>query len=83
MALTIARAIENQVYVLACNRVGQDSNMIDYCGDSAIIGFSGYIGCSNFNEEAILIETLDIQLQQEYRAKFSFLESQDISTLDM
>ena len=35
--LLMARAIENQSYVIGVNRVGTDNNMNDYSGDSAII----------------------------------------------
>ena len=36
-----ARAIENQYYVLACNRVGDDGNSIAHCGHSQIIAPNG------------------------------------------
>ncbi len=39
--LMMARAIENQSYVIGLNRVGQDGNQIDYSGDSAIIDPQG------------------------------------------
>ena len=40
-SLIAARAIENQAYVIAVNRVGIDGNDIHYSGDSAIIDFKG------------------------------------------
>ncbi|MBS99973.1 MAG: amidohydrolase [Oceanospirillaceae bacterium] len=39
--LLAARAIENQCYVAAVNRVGQDGKGLDYAGDSQIIDFKG------------------------------------------
>lgn len=36
-----ARAIENQCYVIACNRVGTDGNGINHIGNSCIINFMG------------------------------------------
>jgi predicted amidohydrolase len=32
-----ARAIENQSFVIGCNRVGVDGNKLEYSGDSCII----------------------------------------------
>jgi len=43
--LTMCRAIENQVYVVACNRVGRDKNLT-FCGSSRIIDPDGTIVCS-------------------------------------
>lgn len=42
-ALLIARAIENQCYVIGVNRVGQNPDGTSYSGDSAIIGPKGDI----------------------------------------
>ncbi len=39
--LLMARAIENQCYVVGLNRLGQDGNDIDYSGDSAVIDPTG------------------------------------------
>lgn len=36
-SLLVARAIENQCYVAACNRVGVDGNGVNHCGDSQVI----------------------------------------------
>ncbi|MGS9235382.1 nitrilase-related carbon-nitrogen hydrolase, partial [Salmonella enterica subsp. enterica serovar Infantis] len=41
--LLTARAIENQVYVEGCNRVGNDGNWLHYRGDSRIINPQGDI----------------------------------------
>ncbi len=39
--LLMARAIENQAYVIGINRTGRDNNDIDYLGDSAVISPKG------------------------------------------
>ncbi len=39
--LLMARAIENQSYVIGLNRIGRDNNDIDYSGDSAVISPKG------------------------------------------
>jgi predicted amidohydrolase len=41
--LLIARAIENQAYVVGVNRVGNDGNQIPHSGDSLVIDAKGYI----------------------------------------
>lgn len=41
--LLIARAIENQCYVAAVNRIGTDNYNIEYSGDSMIIDYKGNI----------------------------------------
>jgi predicted amidohydrolase len=38
-----ARAIENQCYVVACNRIGTDGNGLEYNGKSLIIDPNGEI----------------------------------------
>ena len=38
-----ARAIENQCYVIGCNRAGVDGANIPYTGDSAIIDYKGFV----------------------------------------
>jgi predicted amidohydrolase len=40
-ALLQARAIENQCYVAACNRVGQDNNQLTYNGHSQVVDMYG------------------------------------------
>lgn len=40
--LAIARAIENQAYVVACNRTGRDPNL-EYAGGSLIVGPDGTV----------------------------------------
>lgn len=42
-ALLMARALENQCYVVAVNRVGTDGMQLDYSGDSMIIDYKGSI----------------------------------------
>lgn len=54
-----ARAIENQLYVLACNRVGQD-RANTFCGHSAIIGPKGEIIAEAEEDETLLTATIDL-----------------------
>src|ERR1700712_1536332 len=40
-SLLLARAIENQAYVVGCNRVGTAGDGLKYCGDSRIVDPTG------------------------------------------
>jgi omega-amidase len=82
MALLKARAIENQAYIVACNRVGKDPN-VSYSGDSMIIDYNGRILAHEEYNEAILYEILDKNAQIKHREKFNFLASQDKFTLHL
>ena len=41
--LLAARAIENQAYVCACNRIGKDGNHLQYSGGSQVIDYRGRV----------------------------------------
>lgn len=41
--LLVARAIENQTYVIGVNRIGEDGNQINHSGDTAVINPRGEI----------------------------------------
>lgn len=59
--LLIARAIENQAYVLGVNRVGQDGLGIDYAGDSCLIDPKGHvIAQAKSGEEALIEESISL-----------------------
>ena len=42
-SLAIARAIENQSYVITVNRIGEDTNGNQYSGDSQVINSYGQV----------------------------------------
>ena len=65
-ALLVSRAIENQCYVVACNRVGQDPNNV-FGGHSLIIDPWGEMIAEAGEEEEILTGTLDLARVQEVR----------------
>jgi len=56
--LLIARAMENQCYIAAVNRVGNDGNNISHTGDSMILDYAGriLISAKPFREEIINYE---------------------------
>ena len=59
-ALLIARAIENQCFVIACNRVGSDPNN-QFAGHSMIIDPWGKIIAESSDQEEILYAEIDLQ----------------------
>jgi predicted amidohydrolase len=71
-----ARAIENQCYVLAANRVGKDANDLNYSGDSSIINPLGEIMIQKSNEEFVLNEEINSLFLKETRKKLPFLKDQ-------
>lgn len=80
-ALLRARAIENQCYVLAVNRVGQDENKLEYPGHSMIISPTGEIMYLGKNAEETKTITLQKELIQQTREKFPFANDKDSFTI--
>ncbi len=71
LALLKARAIENQSYVIAVNRIGVDGNELKYSGDSIIFNPLGeQISKSKTNEEFIDIVELPLDSMEMYRRNF-------------
>lgn len=71
--LLMARAIENQMYVIACNRVGQ-SDGTSFFGHSMIIDPWGDIVAEGGEEETIITGTLDTGLPDEVRGRIPVFE---------
>lgn len=66
-----ARAIENQAYVLGCNRVGQDGNGHGYSGDSVILDYLGEpLADLPPGEAGVLRCRLDLAVLQQFRQQF-------------
>ncbi len=69
--LLIARAIENQSYVIGVNRIGIDGNNINHSGDSVVINpYGQIIAQANPNEEQILSAELSFDEIDTIRKKF-------------
>lgn len=69
--LLAARAIENQVYVAGCNRVGEDPNCLSYSGDSLIISPQGEILANAEPDAATRLDAeLSLETLQSYRSAF-------------
>ncbi len=71
--LLTARAIENQAYVAAVNRVGTDGNDLDYAGDSMIIDPMGNVLASASEGETILMADVDAAEVERVRTRFPFM----------
>lgn len=67
-ALNIARAIENQMFVIAVNCVGQHRENVFY-GHSLVIDPWGQILVEGSDEEAVLTAVMDTALVEEVRSK--------------
>jgi predicted amidohydrolase len=68
-----ARAIENQCYVAAVNRVGKDTRL-NYPGRSMIIDPMGNEVLNCENNEGVFTASVELELVNSTRAKFPFLD---------
>ena len=76
--LLLARAMENQAYVIGCNRIGNDANGIYYSGDSAIIDPIGeYLIKCTPHEEGVYYQTLSKVFLERCRKQFPVLSDRD------
>jgi len=80
-ALLIARAIENQCYVVGVNRVGQDGNGVPYSGSSMIIDPIGRPLHAAQQQETMLLGHLDRDKLTQYREKFPVWMDSDAFSL--
>jgi omega-amidase len=76
-SLLVARAIENQAYVVGVNRVGFDGNQKAHSGDSAVIDFQGGTIFETSENENISTTILNRGDLLKFRDKFGFLADQD------
>ncbi len=69
-----ARAIENQCFVIAANRIGEDGNGLRYAGGSCVISPLGeLIAYAGANDE-LMTASVDLDLTMSVRDKFPFLQ---------
>ena len=77
-SLLIARAIENQCYVIGVNRIGKDGHGTSHSGDSMVIGPQGEILASVETEEpAVVTTTLSMKKLIDFREKYPFAPDWD------
>ncbi len=76
-SLLVARAIENQCYVIGVNRVGKDGNEIEYAGDSMVINPLGEVIYYKEDVDDIFTITLNKQTIEDVRNQFPFWKDAD------
>lgn len=77
-SLLVARAIENQSFVLGVNRVGKDGNAIYHSGDSVCLGPLGNeIDTCLPGKEQVMDVVITKEELSTIRSKFRFLEDKD------
>lgn len=73
-ALTLARAIENQCYVVGANRVGTDGTLT-FCGSSCLIDPVGTpVASGSMDREEILVGEIASETVNNHRQTMPFLE---------
>jgi len=72
-ALLVARAIENQAYVVGVNRVGADGNGLEHLGDSRIVSPMGELLATAAGAETMLLADVDAAEVAATREKFAFM----------
>lgn len=76
--LLIARAIENQCYVIGVNRIGDDGNSIKHSGDSSVINPRGeLISTTIANSDNTETVSLSLSYLQEFKKVFPVLLDAD------
>lgn len=68
-----ARAIENQMFVAACNRVGSDPGNL-FGGHSCVIGPWGDCLVETGEEEELAVAEIDLEEVDQVRARYPFLQ---------
>jgi omega-amidase len=76
-SLLMARAIENQSYVIGVNRIGEDGAKLYHSGDSMIIGPAGEVIYHQEHKEDIFTFTFEKEKLSETREKFPFWKDAD------
>ena len=72
-ALLMARAIENQAWVIGCNRVGRGGNL-EYSGDSLVVDPLGEVVADGAGGgEVTLMATIDAGTVADVRGRYPFL----------
>jgi len=78
-----ARAIENQCYVVAVNRIGVDGNGVNHSGDSSVIDSTGQVLYTQPHQPELAIHVLNLQQVKTYRADFAAQNDADQFTIQL
>ncbi|MCK7533657.1 MAG: hypothetical protein MZV63_22815 [Marinilabiliales bacterium] len=83
-SLLVARAIENQCYVIGVNRVGANPDGTAYSGDSAIIGPKGETLASlEPGTEGVVSAELSMESLEKYRTEMPIWRDADPLRADL
>lgn len=80
--LLISRALENQCWCVAVNRIGSDGMNLNYLGDSGLIDARGDAHWMGENEGIHMVNLSYAELF-EFRKKFPVLKDRDIFNIDL
>jgi omega-amidase len=80
--LLIARAIENQSYVLGVNRIGRDGMELNYSGDSLCADPMGEVVADSASKEGVFEISLSASHLIKIREQLPFLRDADHFTID-
>lgn len=72
-----ARAVENMCYTIGVNRIGIDTNNLEYTGHSQVVDFLGNYNVQPQKTEGVFIIELDKNTMLETRKKLGFLNDRD------
>ncbi|MCB0662215.1 MAG: amidohydrolase [Saprospiraceae bacterium] len=72
-----ARAVENQCYGIALNRIGIDGSKLEYSGHSTIVDFNGTALYEAMQVEDVFTLSLDKEKLDHYKERFQFLQDRD------
>jgi predicted amidohydrolase len=73
-SLLVARAIENQAYVVGVNRVGIDGKSLNYSGDSLMIDMLGSVNDCKKSIEELKHYKLNASILKDSRDTLPFLK---------
>lgn len=82
-SLLRARALENQVYVCACNRIGVDGSKIVYSGSSMIIDAKGQTLADAESKECSITTDLSKDELNTFRSRFPVLNDGDVFSIEI
>lgn len=80
-SLLVARAIENQAYVLGVNRVGVDGKSLHYSGDSMLVDFNGEMLIDGPDKPWVKSCELNFSAMLKHRGQFPVWKDRDHFTL--
>ncbi|WP_255298378.1 carbon-nitrogen family hydrolase [Brevibacillus dissolubilis] len=80
--LLIARAIENQMYVVACNRVGEGGKAT-FCGHSIVVDPWGEVIAEGLQQEEIVTAKLDLSVVEDVRGRIPVFADRRINLYDL